>query len=42
MSIIMVLTGSGAKRGVEADPFAPAVSRIHELEACLAQMGISL
>ena len=46
MRVVVVLTGSGAKWGVEADPFAPTVSRIHgtsaELEACLAEMGISL
>jgi threonine synthase len=46
MRVVVVLTGSGAKWRVEADPLAPPVSRIHgtpaELEACLAEMGISL
>ena len=46
MRVVVVLTGSRAKWGVEADQFAPTVSRIHgtsaELEACLAEMGISL
>jgi len=46
MRVVVVLTGSGAKWAAGAAPAAVTVPRIHgtpaELEACLAQIGITL